>query len=245
MNLRDNIKKILLIFPPSTTPSFWEPVICSPMGILYLAAVAREAGYEVSCLDAVVEAPYRMEKISDTICRVGLSIEQIMEHVNAVKPDLIGISCIFSNQWPTVKILSEKIKALDPSIPIMTGGTHPSFLAKRCMIEAPVDFVIMGEGEETFLSVIENLKKNRRFEEVDGLAYWENGDIRINPKRKFIEDLDKLPLPAHDLVPVEKYFKAALPMGIDMFSKKNLPIVTSRGCPCKCTFCSLTPLGTL
>ena len=91
----------MLVFPPSTSLSTWEPMVSTPMGIAYLASAVREAGYEVACLDTVVEAPRQETSISDTVSRFGLTYEQIMDRIAAWKPDLVGLSCIFSNKTLT------------------------------------------------------------------------------------------------------------------------------------------------
>ena len=237
-----NLNRLYLIFPPSTSPASWEPMVTIPMGIAYLGASLREAGYEVGLLDSVVEAPYQETTVDEHISRFGLTYEQIMHRIRAFKPDAVGLSCIFSNQWPAVRELSRRIKAETPEMPILCGGAHPTFLSELCMKDAPVDFILKGESEESLVDLLGRLRDGRPVEDVDGLVWRENGAIRQNPKTGFIQDLDKLPFPAHDLLEPERYFKLALPMAYEFKSPRNLPIVTSRGCPCSCTFCSSTQL---
>jgi anaerobic magnesium-protoporphyrin IX monomethyl ester cyclase len=234
------IRKVLLLFPPSTTVTTWEPFVTTPMGIAYLAAALRERDFEVAGLDTVAEAPYRRTPETESVLRVGLSYPEIVARVEREKPDLVGISCIFSNQWPAVKELTRRIKALSPDILVASGGTHPSFMAERCLRESQLDLILLGESERSFPEALERIREGRPLAEQDGIAFREGGEIRVNPKTSWIEDLDTLSFPAHDLFPPERYFHWALPMGYSMRSNRALPIVTSRGCPCRCTFCSST-----
>jgi anaerobic magnesium-protoporphyrin IX monomethyl ester cyclase len=240
--INPHLQRVMLIFPPSTTCARYEPMVTTPMGIAYLGATLREAGYEVSCLDAVGEAPYQETPVTQDIFRLGLTYEEIMARVSEYQPDVVGISCIFSNQWPAVAELTRRIKALDPEVVVMSGGAHPSFLSERCLNDAALDFILKGEAERSFPELLQRLREERPVGDIDGLAWREGETVRVNPKTSFIQDLDSLPFPAHDLFETERYFKLALPMGYDFMSPRNLPVMTSRGCPCACTFCSSTHL---
>jgi magnesium-protoporphyrin IX monomethyl ester (oxidative) cyclase len=99
-----------------------------------------------------------------------------------------------------------------------------------------------GEGEESFVDLLNRIRNGRALDGVDGLVYRDEDSIRTNPKVNLIKDLDSIAFPAHDLLDPERYFKVALPMGYSMMSPRNVPVVTSRGCPCLCTFCSSTHL---
>ena len=236
-----SMRKVLLIFPPCASAKLWEPMVAIPLGIGYLAAVARDAGYRVSCLDALVEAPFQRTPVSDEVTRYGLTTDQVMARVRAEEPDLIGLSCIFSNQWPALREIARAIKAWRPDLPMVTGGTHPSFLAETCLRDAPVDYIVIGEGERTFVELLGRLDAGEAVDDLDGLAFrGDDGQARVNPQTRLIPDLDMIPFPAHDLLPVEKYFNAGLPMGYDFLSPRNLPLMTSRGCKARCSFCSST-----
>ena len=242
MGYNSNLHRVMLVFPPSTSLIGWEPMVTTPMGIAYLASTAREAGYEVACLDTVVEAPGQETAVNDTVSRFGLTYDQIINRIAAWKPDVVGLSCIFSNQWPATRELARRIKAADPDVIVVAGGGHPTFLPELCMQDAPFDFIIRGEGEESFVDLLNRIKGGRPVDSVDGLVYRDGESIRVNPKVNLIGDLDSIPFPAHDLLDPERYFKLALPMGYSMMSPRNLPLITSRGCPCLCTFCSSTQL---
>jgi magnesium-protoporphyrin IX monomethyl ester (oxidative) cyclase len=242
MNYNPHIRRVMLVFPPSTSIAGWEPMVATPMGIAYLASAVRQAGYETACLDTLVEAPYQEIAINDSVSRFGLTYDQIMDKITAWKPDVVGLSCIFSNQWPATRELARRIKAADPEVIVVAGGGHPTFLSELCMEDAPVDFIIRGEGEESFVDLLNRIRKGFALHEVDGLVYRDNGTVIANPKVRYIKDLDTIPFPAHDLLDPERYFKVALPMGYTMMSPRNLPFMTSRGCPCLCTFCSSTHL---
>lgn len=237
-----DVRRIMFIFPPSTSLASWEPMVPPPMGILYLAAVTREAGYEVKVLDCVVEAPYRETFINDTVSRNGLTYDQILARIEEYDPDAVGLSCVFSNQWPAVKEIARRVKQSQPDRLVLAGGAHPSFLGERCMRDAPIDFILRGESEDTLLELLDRLKKGQSLGDIDGLVRRDGDKVLDNPKRSFIEDLDRLPFPAHDLVRPERYYNVALPMGYSIRSPRTLPVVTSRGCPCRCTFCSSTSL---
>lgn len=242
MAFNPNIRRIMLIFPPSTSLASWEPMVTMPMGIAYLAAGLREAGYEVSCLDTVLEAPYQETMVADHISRFGLTYDQILARVREAKPEAVGLSCIFSNQWPAVREISRRLRAEFPELIQLAGGAHPTFLSELCMRDAPLDFILRGESEESVVELLSRLKSGRPVAEVDGLVFREGDAVRVNPKVNFIADLDRLPFPAHDLLGPERYFKLALPMAYSFLSPRNLPVVTSRGCPCSCSFCSSTHL---
>jgi magnesium-protoporphyrin IX monomethyl ester (oxidative) cyclase len=89
-------------------------MVATPMGIAYVASAVREAGYEVACLDTVVEAPSQETAINDAVSRFGLTYDQIMERITAWKPDLVGLSCIFSNQWPATRELAKGSRPRTP-----------------------------------------------------------------------------------------------------------------------------------
>ena len=242
MNYSSHIRRVMLIFPPSTSLALWEPMVTTPMGIAYLASAVRDAGFDVACLDTVLEAPHQETPINDTVSRFGLTYDQIVDRIHSWQPDVVGLSCIFSNQWPATREVAKKIKAANPEIIVVAGGGHPTFLPELCMEDAPIDFIIKGEGEESFVDLLDRIRKGQAHDQVDGLVYRDGDSIRANPKVKLIHDLDSIAFPAHDLLDPERYFKFALPMAYSFLSPRNVPIVTSRGCPCLCTFCSSTHL---
>ncbi len=233
------IKRVMLIFPPMHDAIlFAETMACPPLGIAYLAAAIREMA-DVQLLDCLVEGYWQRKPISRNIMRVGISDDEIIERIRAYGPDMVGISCIFSNQIVCVRELSRRIKEeVSPDIVVATGGTHPSFLPERTLSETVVDYVVLGEGEQTLRDIVRAHNNGGDINSIDGIAYREEGIIKVQPRKRWIEDLDSLPFPARDLLPMEKYFKIRQPMGLRWQKVRNTPIISSRGCPYKCSFCS-------
>jgi anaerobic magnesium-protoporphyrin IX monomethyl ester cyclase len=129
MDYSSHIRRVMLVFPsfpPAAAFVGWRLMVSLPMGIAYLGSAAREAGYEVSCLDVVVEAPRQETVVDDNVTRLGLTYEQTMDRIIAWKPHVVGISCIFSNQWPATRELAKRIKAADPDVIVVAGGGHPT-----------------------------------------------------------------------------------------------------------------------
>jgi len=233
------LKKILLIFPPTKAAKQSHRPCVPPSGILYIAAVLREADYEVKVLDAIVEDYMRLEPAGPDHVFYGLSFEEIEKRIKEIRPDVVGVSCIFSASFTAVKRICRIVKAFDADIVTMTGGAHPSFLPEKCLLEVPeLDYIVIGEGEHTARELLDRLNLDKDISDIDGLAYRKEGGIRVNAKTKFIDDLDGLPLPARDLVPIKKYIGINAPHGITSKEKINMSVTTSRGCPFKCVFCS-------
>jgi len=229
----------MLIFPPVTMARTYDKMCCMPMGIAYLGAVLREE-YEVRLLDAVVEG-HRFERdVTERIFQYGLDAEAIMDRVRRFGPDVVGLSCLFSSQFAAVADISARVKSWDPDVVVVTGGTHPTFLPRRCLEEEGIDYIVMGEAEESFPALLRALESGRGFDDIDGLAWRDDGDVRVHPKTAWIKDLDSLPFPARDMLPMEKYFKINVPFLFFAKSPRNISFITSRGCPCRCNFCSST-----
>ncbi len=215
-----------------------DTMVCPPLGIASLAAWIRDV-VEVRLLDCLVEDGHRRRPISEKIELVGLPYERILEEIRSFAPDMVGLSCVFSSQWSAVRILSRQIKqAIDPDMVVVTGGTHPSFLPEMALSGSEVDYVVIGEGELGLRHIIAFHNGQGDLEEIDGIAYRENGETVVRPRTSWIEDLDRLPFPARDLLPMEKYFESRVPMGLHWRKTRNTPLVSSRGCPLQCPFCS-------
>ncbi|WP_232362706.1 B12-binding domain-containing radical SAM protein [Desulfosudis oleivorans] len=215
-----------------------DTMVVPPMGIASLAAYVRDM-VDVALLDCVAEGYRQKVSVARHIARVGLSDDEILARVRAYRPDMVGLSCIFSNQFACVKDLSRKIREkVDPDMVIVTGGTHPSFLPEQTLSEADVDYVVLGEGELGLKQIIETHNSGGRIEDIDGVAFRTENGVQVTPRTTWIEDLDTLPFPARDLLPMETYFEAKVPMALHWRKVRNTPIVSSRGCPFKCPFCS-------
>jgi len=232
------IEKILLINSPIRISSFYDVVSCQPMGLAYLASVLRDK-YDVKILDAIAMGREQERYLRWNYVQCGLSAEQILQEVEKFQPDVVGASCLFSFQLPVIAEIFKLIKSKYPEVITVTGGTHPSFLPEDSLCRVPdLDYIVIGEAEESFPQSLEAIEKGSTFSHIDGIAWRENGSVKVNPKTRFIENLDSIPFPAYDLLPMQKYFEINVPFMFYSKSPRNTSFLTSRGCPFKCTFCS-------
>lgn len=229
--------KIALINPPQVFSKLQASAgVIPPLGLLYLAAYLKESKYQPLIIDSVVEGASNTYIVSqDVLCR-GLSFKDIIVRIPK-DVGMIGITNLFSFAFPVVRGLTIAIKKSYPFTPIVVGGAHPSGIPTETVSEPSIDFVVISEGENTFIKLIENFKNLEAIKKIDGLAYKdEYGKACVTPKTKFIEDLDSLPFPARELIPIEKYYQISEAHGPNQ--QKWTPILSSRGCPYKCAFCT-------
>lgn len=233
------VKRVMLIFPPLIDVKYLvETNICVPMGIAYLGGYIRDM-VDVRLLDCVVEGYHRREPVNFEMVRVGLSDDDILARIRDYAPDLVGLSCIFSSQYTVIKDLAKRIKTeISSDIILVTGGTHPSFLPEKTLTETVFDYVVLGEGELGLRAIIEAHNTGGDVSAIDGIAFRTGDRVQVNPRTTWIEDLDTIPFPARDLLPMEKYFEINLPMALHWRRRRNTSIVSSRGCPYSCPFCS-------
>jgi magnesium-protoporphyrin IX monomethyl ester (oxidative) cyclase len=235
------VKKVLLIFPPAyTIKSARDINPLPPIGIGMLASILEKNKYQVEILDCLVRGWDQEEETqaNKDIVRVGLSDDQIEEYIKEFKPDVVGVSCMFSVQHKIYPQIFAAIKSVNSSIITVAGGAHVTVCSKEVLEDPNCDYIISGEGEESIVDFLEAIQGRKSFESVDGLGWGkDNSDYILNPKLKWIEDLDSLPFPAYHLIGLEQYFGLESSHGI-RHDKEYAPIVTSRGCPAKCTFCS-------
>ncbi|MDY6903761.1 MAG: cobalamin-dependent protein [Thermodesulfobacteriota bacterium] len=232
------VKRLMLIFPPMFDIRHVDTMACPPMGIAYLGAYVRDM-VDVRLLDCLVAQGSVRKRVTEYIELVGLPYDTIVRQIRDYAPDMVGLSCIFSGQSACVRELSRRIKQdIDPDIAVVAGGTHPSFLPEHTLDATPVDYVVLGEGELTLKALINAHNTGGNIADIDGLAFRNDSGIVVNPRQNWINDLDAMPFPARDLLPMERYFQAKVPMGLHWRKIQNTPIVSSRGCPHKCPFCS-------
>jgi len=210
--------KVLLIRPFFQSP---ESMPIYPLGLAYLAAVLRKFEHKVVILDLPL---------------LKIENKHIMRLVNKFKPELIGITAL-SYYFTEMIELCKFIKGYS----IVIGGLHPSVLPELSLNQTNADYLIMGEGEETLIELIEYLDNGGDITKIKGLAYKQNGEITINEQRGLIKNLDEIPFPSWDLLKLELYNPPVI-REFNLFFNPDpaLPIITSRGCPYKCTYCAST-----
>lgn len=225
------MKKVILINPPLTMEERYGVLAKAgsklpPLGLCNLAAVVREAQIDVT----VVDAPASEYDIKETF--------EIIEDYN---PDLIGITAV------TVSInnaaqLAEYIKKKRPQSSIILGGPHVTAIPEETLKRFPeFDIAVVGEGEETFLELVNKWDRLKDLKKIKGLAFRENGEVILSPPRPFIDNLDRLPLPTWDLLPdfPRVYSQSAM----RSYRHPSTSLITSRGCYGKCTFCDNSVFG--
>ncbi len=222
--------KVLLINPPRENEIVGNnPTIIEeergynpPLGILYIAAyVEEQTGHEIAVIDAQVEE---------------LSYGALADKISAFAPDVVGISAMTLCLFDVMKVI-ETAREVVPSAKVVLGGPHVHLYPDETIELKGVDYLILGEGEVSFVKLLEALEGKVPFNEVKGLVYREGGNVMKTGMSELVADLDIFPHPARHLVPYGKY--------TSILSEQN-PITTmftSRGCPYKCTFCDRPHLG--
>ncbi len=213
-----------------------------PLGLGYLAAVMEQEGFEdLLILDAAVEDYQNVIILEDdpNLVKYGMSDGAIIERLREFAPDIVGISCLFSSQAENMFSTANAVKKVFPDVPIVLGGIHSSVRYEEIMRNYPaIDFILAGEGDYTFKDLAEKLFNREDYTRVLGLIWRDGRTLKINPKPSFIDPIDKLLFPAWHLMNMEKYFEIAMPHNPFVKSGRVGCIITSRGCPQRCYFCS-------
>jgi len=213
-------KADIILMYPKTGLDIGGHTVAPPHSILAVAAPVHKAGYRVKIIDMRRDpnwaATLAQSLCSDTIC--------------------IGISTMTGTQIYFALMMAEEARRLtDGRVPIVWGGPHPSILPEQTLQDERVDMVVVGEGEETFLELVEALEHHRPLDGILGLGYKDGGRIQVNPPRPLLDVNTLLPVP-WELIDVEKYINP------DNYFLKDSPRTldigqTSRGCPRRCGFC--------
>jgi len=239
MATKRKIERVFLIFPPIRLYRETMKLVFSPLGVSYLAAMIR-GEVEVEIMDAAAEGFDREEILDENFIRFGSSLSDIRSRIEKFQPDLVGATCLFSSVFPMVREVCQEVKRINPDILTIAGGTYPTFMPEYCLKEPSLDLICLGEGELTMLELIRRLNEGRSISDLDGLAFKENEHVKVNPRQHWIEDLDTIPFPARDLLPMDLYRQIGVPHSFSASSRNNAPLITSRGCPAHCIYCSST-----
>ncbi len=237
-----------------------------PLGLEYLAAMLKNNGYNVKILDCLVENWKKFSKI-DNMYHLGITEDQVKEKISKLNPNVVAVTSQFSSQHENANKIINIAKEIDKNIVTIIGGSHPSTSPIKTIKENPnIDFLVYGEGELTFVDLLDHLDNP---EKVEGIVYRKNKKIKKNKPRPLIKDIDSIPFPDRDLVPLKEYSNFFLPKLRKYFlnkpladwpiipklyyyygkfneifrnKKPRLPvssIISSRGCPNDCYFCAI------
>lgn len=231
---------VVLVRPPTVLPyaTITTSMGVPSIGIAYLAGSLKAVGHTVTVIDAFGEAVDKFTEMADSNTLInGLTAPEIIKRIPETV-DIIGVSCMYSNEWGYYRTVIDLILETFPTIPLILGGEHitadPEYVLKKC---PGVRCCVLGEGEETLVEVVETLEAGLPLTDIEGVVQMdEHGGFTKNPPRSRIRDVDHIPLASWDESPLENYLAAGLGMG--SVRGRNMPMIASRGCPYQCTFCS-------
>jgi anaerobic magnesium-protoporphyrin IX monomethyl ester cyclase len=209
--------KVTLVNPPQDT-HYPQP----PLGLALIAAILEKAGYPINLLDANA-LTLKPETVAGIIADT----------------DIVGITATTPTIGTALSI-ARHLKNKNPNIKIILGGPHVTLLPEETLASShDIDAIVRGEGDETVIELLKAIENHQPLNNVSGISYQSDTKIVHTPERKSIIDMDSLPYPAYHLLPWQKY-KPHPPHGMAMpFGA----MVTSRGCPYRCAYCSKPVFG--
>ena len=215
------MKKILLIRPPRYLWPFINESdnFLLPLGLPCIAAAIRSKLFDIEI--KIIDCP-----------PLKIGWESLGKILREEKPDMVGAGEEALYCHEAVRLF-ELAKEINPAVITIAGGHFFSWMVERSLADFPIDFIIRFEGEETIVELIKSLNEKKDLSQVKGIAYKNNGQIIKTPLRPLIKNLDSLPLPAYDLMPMGKYS----PFGY--IWPQSVTLEHSRGCIDRCNFCSL------
>lgn len=228
---------ITLIRPPAYSVGLMGAQLVPFLGVAYIGAVALKAGHTVDIVDMCGEDIGRTTIVHGKYVAYGLPFSALEERIRY--SDVIGFTCMFSQDWVFHRELIQHVRKLYPKSLLVVGGEHISALPDYCLDDGPeLDICVIGEGEEVFVKLLDTLETKGDFSGVNSLVYRPSGKGNyVHTQRAGrIKEIDKIPFPAWDLTPMENYLSKELNYHIKR--GRTIPMLATRGCPYKCTFCS-------
>lgn len=252
--------KVLLLTPPYYVPTRSFAIsVGQPLGIAYVGAALRRAGHEVHLLDGLMGGLMRgvspdsiqgheedRVRISRGVFQrhplgppfppgatiVGMSFEAIEARIRELKPDVVGISTIFTSIYRSAAHIAALVKRIDPRIITLMGGTHVTVSAETVLKDEAVDYIITGEGENSAVALLAALEQGRVPRDIPGVGFRQRSGRPHHIPNSLNWELDELAMPALDLLEMEDYFAC-------MAEGRVAKLYTTRGCPFNCSFCSV------
>ena len=206
---------------PSPTPGAKGTIEAPwpPLGVLYCAGMLKNVGVEVSVLDQAAK---------------GASSEQVLNWVKREDPDILGFSVLITSYREALN-LAKQAKETNPDLLTVFGNYHATFNAERILTKHPfVDVVVRGEAEQAVLGLAECVNKKRGLEEIAGLTFRNKSHVVSTPDAPLMSNIEALPIPDRDLTGIEY---ASEIFGIKVATRRFTSIISSRGCPFRCSFC--------
>lgn len=203
-------------------PAQYDRYAQPPMGLALIAAVLEEAGYQVTVLDANA---------------LGLGLKEVATRVTDA--DVVGLTAMTPTIGAAIGI-ARYLKQTNSNSTIVLGGAHATLLPEETLSIAPeIDVIVRGEGEKTIVELLQVLEDKQALDGIPGISYRKDDAIVHNPPRSANVDLDSLPFLAYHLLPWQKY-RPHPPHGR---AYPFAAIITSRGCPYRCSYCSKPIFG--
>lgn len=222
--------RVLILYPPISKQERYSSQIGNaggnqiPLGIYYLASFLRQNGHDVQVIDGEAQT---------------LDAHACVERILAFKPCIVGISSTTVAFHRAVEI-AEILREQQPDIPLVLGGPHVTTNPSGVLASSIFEYGVVGEGEVSFLELIQALNAQTDLGSVQGIVHKKEGEVCQTPTRPFIAPLDSLPFPAYDLIPDLSAYNPP-PCNYRKIPVAN--IITSRGCPNRCTFCDQSIFG--
>ena len=208
-----------------------------PLGLAYITAAIKKSGCQVQLIDALGEDLDRFTHVpNDKYTYQGISNEEIVTRIKK-DSEYIAISVMFSSELIHVRKLCDLLFNVLPNVPLILGGEACSadteFFLKSLKQRT---YICSGEGDETIVELLECLRTNNSLENINGITFLKNNKIISTGKRNRKKNLDEIAWPAWEEFPVENYLERNL--ATTMRGKRVIPMLASRGCPYRCSFCS-------
>lgn len=198
---------------------FDEIAIRVPNGLLAIASLPEKAGFSIKIVDLRIDGNW----------------QQTLKNAIDCNTLCVGIRCFTGKMINSALEVANAVRLINPDVPLVWGGPHPTLVPKQTLESPLVDVIVINEGDETFFALVKAFAEKKNLAGIGGIGYKDNGEIKINPPAPLINDLNVLPMFPYRLLDIPKY------SSLSVDNLPSLDILTSRGCPYNCGFCS-TPI---
>ena len=221
--MRRSQPTVLLVHPVygrATNERIFQPGVEMPISLAYLSSYLEANDIPSDILDLRLE---------------DNPMEALRKRIGTDRPRVVGITASTANIGEAAAT-ADAVKRADQTIATVIGGWHASALPEQTLAQYPqFDYLVHGEGERTLMEIALRLTNSGCIEDVRGLAFRENGSVRVNDRGPFIEDLDSVPIPAVEKLDVRRYRPS--PGTRNYLRLPSVGVLVGRGCPYRCRFC--------